>query len=392
MAHKITRRSLIKGFLYGSALSVFASLTNALGFVGDTGGGQAASGTSGPLVLRVEGTDAIKKEFKPERYLDYINADKVERMLEAGVKRLAGEEDLKKAWLGILTGYSPGDKIAIKPNLNFVNHGYRYTITSPQLINAAVAQLVNVVGADPVDIYVYDLCKVIPRDIVRKRIEHKVTYVELPDTDSIIGKILLRADYGPGSPDRDAPIKMRERITDERGEALTCYAPKLVTEAKHIINMPLLTNHIYVLNSGALKNHYGTVRFSNHNPYPVALHGEVIHRSIVDLNLNRHIKEKTRLIVADALFGVYDRGEGEGKRPWKTFNNRFPESILLSRDPVAIDSVMASMVSRERTSSGLGVLSSEYLEDAMDNGLGVCELNHKNLDFRKIRYETRVVA
>ena len=150
--------------------------------------------------------------------------------------------------------------------------------------------------------------------------------------------------------------------------------------------MPLLTNHIYIANSGALKNHYGTVRFSNFHSYPGVLHGAVLNKSVTDINQHPQIKNKTRIIIADGIFGVFDRGAGEGKRVWKSFNNDFPKSIFISKDPVAIDSVMASITIKERKINKFKILSTEYLEDAMNNGLGIYE-NGKNGRFNKIRYK-----
>lgn len=341
-----------------------------------------------PLVLRVEGSDIIAKNVEPENYLEAIQVDNLALMLEEGIKSFSNQTELRQAWLYILNDYSPGDKIAIKPNFNFVNHGNKYTITSPQLINSVVKQLVEVVGMNPEDIYLYDLCKKIPTGIVKEKISYPINYVERIDTNSIIDKFKLRLYYGLASGDPKAMIQMRENIIDEEGDPVKCYVPKVLTIVKHIINMPLLTNHIYISNSGALKNHYGTVRFNNFNPYPVALHGKVLEKSIVDINRAPHIKNKTKIIIADGLFGVFDRGEGAGKKEWRIFNNSFPKSIFISKDPVAIDSIMATYINQERNQQGFELLSTGYLYDAMHNGLGICEIRDKDDKFENIQYLT----
>jgi len=342
-------------------------------------------------VIRVQSSDIIMKDFQPANYLDFIDSEKLNKVLEEGLIKLTGKKDIKSAWLDILKNYQSGDKIAIKPNFNSINHGLAYTITSPQLINAVVKQLVEIVEVKPQNIYVYDLCKEINHDIVRKSIHYPVQYVERMDNRTLIEKIKNRLRYGPASADRSAEIEMRETILSEAGKRLQCYNPKVIVQAQHLINMPLLTNHIYIVNSGAMKNHYGTVRFSNNESYPVSLHGPVLNKSITDINRNPHIKNKTRIIIADGIFGVFDRGEGPGKQPWKTFNNEFPKSIFLSRDPVAIDSVMASFVARERKSRKLAVLSHDYLEEATRNGLGVNDYHPDGRSFTKIKYEEMYV-
>lgn len=347
--------------------------------------------SSRSLVMRISSPTVLSPSGGHKTYLDTINNEELHRMVSAGVLAVTGKSDLRQAWFALLKDYSPTDRIAIKPNFNFVNHGNEFTITAPQLINAVIKQLVEVVNVKPQNIYLYDLCKKIPSDIVRKKIDQPVHYIERDDAESLVDKLKLRFYYGLAVADTSAEISMREEVVDEDGRSIKCYIPKVITHAQHIINIPLLTNHIFAVNSGALKNHFGTVRFSNFNPYPVVLHGKRLIKAISDLNKNYHIRTKTRLVIADALFGVFDRGEGKGKRKWKTFHNNFPGSILLSTDPVAIDSVMASLVIQERRARQLDVLSEEYLYDAMYNGLGQCEINEKDSHFKKINYSTIVL-
>lgn len=380
------RREFLKSALIGAAFVLLPGwLSRPLGFA--KGGAHAAnthSGAAGPLVLRVRSSVIKKDGFEPGRYLDFIDRERLDRMVGAGIRALAGTDDQADAWRRVMTGYKKGQRIAIKPNFNFIEDGYEHTVTAPELIGAVTGAILKHLGASPEDIYVYDLCKIIPED-ARKRIGYPVNYVERIDTDTIAGKIRLRAEYGLATPDRDSPIRMREHIVDEKGRPVECYAPKILASVEHLINMPLLTNHIFVATSGALKNHYGTVRFGNLRQYPVALHGEVMEKSIADINRSSRIAGITRLIIADGLFGVYDRGEGKGKRPWKTLGG-FPESIFLSKDPVAVDSVMASFVMRERTHNKMGNNPHEYLKEAGDSGLGVFELATAPDKFTKIDY------
>ncbi len=353
---------------------------------GNPDGHQKKAAPLGSAVLRVYSPEVIPKNSAAGSYQDFFSPEKLYEMVEEGIKKFTGREDLKKAWLEILVNYKAGDKIAIKPNFNFLNHGDKYTITSPQLIDSVVRQLVDAVGVNPEDIFLYDLCKKIPAGIVRDRIGYPVNYVGRMDSDTILDKIKLRLHYGLASADTGAEINMRENITDENGNPVRCFIPKVVTQAQHLINMPLLTNHIFITNSGALKNHFGTVRFSNFNSYPAALHGKVLDKSVTDINQHYQIKNKTRIIIGDGLLGVFDRGEGKGRKVWKTFDDNFPRSIFISADPVAIDSVMASMVIRERKRHGFNILSTEYLSDAMNNGLGIREINEEKSEFKKIRY------
>jgi len=381
----ITRRTFIKGMLLGALIT---AMPFSRGLVAAMPTGKVARPAEGPrpIVLRVKAPLVSMQGFDRTRYLDFIDKARLSETLKSGLLSFTGSEDVKGAWTKLLTGYRPGHRIAIKPNFNFVNHGYRYTVTAPELIDAVVGQLVEEVKVNPANIYVYDLCKIIPHALVRRRIRHSVNYVERIDASSFMGKVRLRMGYSLASADRGTPIDMREDIVDRTGAKVTCYMPGVLTSADHLITMPLLTNHIFQSNSGALKGHYGTVRFSNRNSYPVVLHGNVMKKSITDINRNIHVSGKTRVIISDAIFGVYDRGEGEGKKPWKTFNG-FPESILISKDPVAMDSVLASMVIRERKIRGLDTMNHDYLFDAEVAGLGRAEVRSGDLSFKKIEYK-----
>lgn len=324
--------------------------------------------TQKPRVVRVYSPRATNWDYSTEPYFDFIDQNVVNEMVDRGICELTGENTPSRGWKEIMSSYKNGDKIAMKPNFNMINRGYRDLVTSPQVINGVIKGLVEYVGVPEKDVFVYDLCKVIPDSIMRNRIRYSVNYVQRRATGSLLDKVKVRLGYGLESADTSAPIHMREKIVDEAGEAITCYVPKVLIHCQHLINLPILTNHIYVLASGPLKNHFGTVRFSNYNAYPVCLHGQVLEKSIVDINLNAHIRDKTRLILCDALFGVYHRGELSGKRRWRTFppQNGTPNSIFLATDPVAIESVMCDYIQAEREFHGYKMFSGNYLHDAME--------------------------
>jgi hypothetical protein len=181
--------------------------------------------------------------------------------------------------------------------------------------------------------------------------------VERLDFSSIGEKVGVRLGWYLSCADKKARINMRNRITDEKGEEVFCYIPRVVTEAKHLINACLLTNHVFLPVSGPLKNHFGTVRFSNYDQYPGRLHGDRMEEHIEDINLNEHIKNKTRLYVCDGLFGVF-AGEKKGIHKWKTFpcKNGTPNTLLFSFDPFAMEQKIAEIIIKERKHHNLKIL------------------------------------
>lgn len=100
-----------------------------------------------------------------------------------------------------------------------------------------------------------------------------------------------------------------------------------------LINIPVLKRHMIAAMTYALKNHFGTV--SN----PSSLHGN-IDIKIAGLNALPEIKDKTRLIIGDALeanlrySGAYPYWEAD----WRG------DSILMSYDPVAVDTMGAHIL------------------------------------------------
>ena len=146
--------------------------------------------------------------------------------------------------------------------------------------------------------------------------------------------------------------------------------------------MPLLKAHRFISNSGAMKNHYGTVRFSDGGLTPKPLHPPIIEDSVVDINAHSEIRDKTRLVVMDGLFGRIAR-DGPPVR-WKTFGDASPEMLLLSKDPVAIDSVARHYLEKEMAAQGTTILSDNFLKIAASRGLGVYEDPGRGGVFRKI--------
>lgn len=324
-----------------------------------------------PRVLRVHSNDATFWDYSTGHYWEYIDEPKVHDMLNKGICKFTGKDDLCNAWSKVMESYSPGDKIAIKINCNASYtfppaHPNEIDATAP-ILNAVLAGLVNCLNVPPEDIYVYDAQRLILSTRIRDKCSYEVNFVQ--------------RDHSLAVADPAASIDMRNVIYDGGGNPITCYMPLVLTQAQHLINICLLKNHRGCLQTGALKNHLGTVK-----PDPMFLH-PTLHESMVDLNLNTHIKDKTRLFVADGLFGAYDWWFPHEPQPWPTFpNGSTPNSIFLALDPVALDSVLADYVQAERESHGLWAGEREYLENAMEQGLGVYEQRDSQGNYHQIEY------
>jgi hypothetical protein len=174
---------------------------------------------------------------------------------------------------------------------------------------------------------------------------------------------------------------------------------KEVVNARYLINVPVLKRHGGAGVSMGLKNHFGTISDpgSIHewtvvggNSYPNVYNR---YSPIVELNLNPNIRDKTILIVGDALFGGFDNNN-DGSKParWATFSNQSPKSLLFSKDPVAVDCVMSDLLQAELTAKGwpLDTRTLAHLSLAEQAGLGICEAgdpwknSYTRIQFNKI--------
>jgi hypothetical protein len=103
-----------------------------------------------------------------------------------------------------------------------------------------------------------------------------------------------------------------------------------------IVNLPTPKQHGTAGVSCALKNHYGSI------DQPAALHGNRCDPAIAELNNQPPIRDKTRLIVGAALqVSPFDWNAPERE-----------DALLLSFDPVALDTVGRDILVRHRQDAG----------------------------------------
>lgn len=302
--------------------------------------------------------DGVDYWWKPENF----DAAKIRHMITSGIKRLTGAQNPAEAWAALFEwqnkrsgksgGYRPGQKIAIKPNMNGAGeyeddpHGrVASSYGNPVLLQALLASLVEDGGVRPEDITVYDTCRIFP------------DYMMAMCTEGALKGISFR-HRDPGGPldaiaDRNARISWSGPI---KGEAT--YLPKCVTEADYLIDLANVKGHSWGMTLGA-KNHFGSFVNDDRRRTPAAagLHSNIIGNSmgsyscLVDLLANRHIGGKTMLWLLDGLIAVPNEtvrlSPSNAKWQLPPFNGDFPCSLFLSQDPIALDSVGADFLVNE---------------------------------------------
>jgi len=130
-----------------------------------------------------------------------------------------------------------------------------------------------------------------------------------------------------------------------------------------IINVPDLKHHERVGVTGALKN----LAFGNTIvEAPWRFHGPDQHAHIAALYALPQIAGKCRLCILNGLRGIFHAGPRPRGRQWQWNHN----SLLVSRDPVALDATAHSVVQAQRRTGAEGHTPA-YIGIAARMGLGV---------------------
>ena len=164
-------------------------------------------------------------------------------------------------------------------------------------------------------------------------------------------------------PDMDNPVHFAEG-------ASPAYLPRVVTEAKYLINLALLRAHTLFGVTLTAKNHFGSVYFADKGGWtPAPLHAAGSrsrpmrsYNCLVDLNGHRHLGGKTILYLLEGLY-VAEHQQGSVIR-FASFGDRWTASLLASQDPVAMDSVGLDILRAEPRATQVRGSADNYLHEA----------------------------
>ena len=323
-------------------------------------------------VVWVHDENATNEDFVPENgYTNFwfdsnnVDEDVIYDMLADAIILYAGaeEDDLAGAWDSIFhsfnrthgrgdVGYTDGERIAFKINLTNQSapaiQRPRRMDNTPQLLNAILDQLINVVGVAEFDITMGDPYREFRqeyKDLVITRFPG-VYYVDGAGGDYVDQTV----------PSEEAVLK----FSDKKYESTL---PQHYLDATYLINMPCLKTHDLGGITLIAKNHQGSFLEKGDDPkdqYADDMHyslpgqrqGTKQYRHTVDYMGHEQTGGKGLIYIIDAIWA----GEGwEGyikKFKSAPFNNDYPSSIFVGQDPVALESV------------GFDVLFHEYVIDA----------------------------
>ena len=255
-----------------------------------------------------------------------LDTDVIKSMITRALTDLTGQSDALKALIPQIE--DPVQRYGIK--VNCVNPD----LPSHPAVIAALIVLLTAAGASRDNIIVFDR-----------------TDYELARCGFTVGPTVYGSDKsGVGYNDEllvftTGAVKLSTIITDR---------------IDHLINVPVLKNHTMAGVTLSLKNHFGSTT------RPDSLHGEKNDCSpgIAELNARPEIKDKTRLVLIDALFGNYKTGL-YGKPDYA------PMSIIAATDPVAADAVGQQLINTRRVQDSLDPIDAKHIKDAAGMSLGV---------------------
>jgi hypothetical protein len=377
-----------------------------------------ARGVHPGRVVWVRDANSTSWDGKTGYWWDDANTDQkvVNRVTSRLLLDLTGQKNEKQAWDALFryhnqarklgdSGYRRGEKIAIKINCNqdrgpdWSNmvpsfgpppggaarlggppevgppggargggplRGPQNGLPSPHVLLALVSQLINA-GVPGEDILLYDVAG---RRNIGQPIYSKIRAESNRHFQAV--KFLVNTDYGLGgrlapTVDRDNPVQF------SNPEVPTAYLAQEANAAKYMINVALLRPHGIAGVTLIGKNHFGCVHFPDNGGWtPAPLHSYIMrtrpmgsYNALVDLMGHRQLGGKTVLYMLDGLYTA-EHNEGNVFR-FASFGDDWASSLLMSQDPVAIDSVGLDIL-RSETRADVRGNADNYLHEAAQSG------------------------
>ena len=292
-------------------------------------------------------------------YAENNNQYVLDNMLSIGIQNLAGIDDDLEAWDFLFKyfneeqgkgdiGYQPGEKIAIKINLNNCWQRWQYGSythednerdASPYVVKSLLKQLVDVVGVKQGDITVFDASRPMPNWFY-----NRLYYEYYPDSNLIPEfPDVNYVDSLGGASGRNKVVASNVCVYLAEGSCEYRTLPTVVVDADYLIDMPIMKRHP-IQNGVTLsgKNFFGTFIEDVASVHPYHESGLIMGNPTIqtDLLAHEHLGGKTILYLGDGIFSTKVDHATIAKFDMYPFNGDWTNSLFLSQDPVAIDSVM----------------------------------------------------
>jgi hypothetical protein len=309
--------------------------------------------------------------------------EKVEEMFSHSINAVTGATTDYDAWDLLFrysnqlqgkgdVGYAPGEKIAIKANLLMGLAGGKEKANAPgpapQLLESIVEDLIEEVGLPGENITVYDVSARIPDYIMSPFKNH-----EQPEYRKI--RFVGNPGYITDERYLAAQADTTRRIHFADTTVTEVFLVKSITESDYLINLANFKAHNMAGVTFCAKNLYGSVYipsavemytygfgpnapddhsglhrcaavhdFEDGNVGFLPARGMGTYNYLVDILGHPEIWRKTLLYVVDGLYGSSIQNRID---KFVSFGRKYPASIFLSQDPVALESVCLDFLRNE---------------------------------------------
>lgn len=265
-----------------------------------------------------------------------LQAEPLADMLDAGMRAALDRKTVLDSWKAL---FSSTDVVGIKLN----TLGGPRLSPHPELVRIIAQRLVEA-GVAPQRILIWD------------RFERELTKAGFPPGDFHGVGIVVATDTARVGYDAEPQIS---------GSIGSCFSRIISTFCTALINVGVLKDHDLSGTSVAMKNLFGLIH--NPNRYHFDVHADPY---LPDLCLHPFVKDKLRLTICDGFLAQYDGGPAyKSQRTWAY------GGLLVSRDPVALDAVAATVLSQKRREENLPSFAEagrepKYIALAEDKRLG----------------------
>ena len=273
----------------------------------------------------------------------------LDRLLQEAVQSFTGKRDERDAWASLLHPFRTSDTFGLRVNCISAKSPSR-----PELVET-IAKALNRIGIPSEQIIVWD----------RTGWEMEKAGYTLNKGKKGVQYFGLDAE-GVGF-DQGATVKIPSTgLTLPLGRLLTA-------TCDHIITVPVIKDHATSGFTFGLKSAYAYLPLAKVVPRiderVRLMHIHHCDPQIAELNLSPLIRRKTRVVIGDALLGVYDKG------PIAPANWR-PNRLIIGKDLVATDTVALGILEAKRAESNLPSVGEKvgYLHSAAKFGIGEGDL------------------
>jgi uncharacterized protein (DUF362 family) len=275
------------------------------------------------------------------------NISLVRQMINSGITSLTGTGNPKDAWKSL---FHEDERIGIK-----INGLGAHILAGNYQICWAIVDALKDIGVNENNIIVWD------------QYQHHLLSSGFRINKSFKGVRIYATDEGGGTEALDSGSSYREY---DSGYGAIKISKILTEEVDSLINLGLLKDHERAGVSIALKNiSHGVIS------HPDNFHDDSCDPFIAAINSIPVVKDKIKLHICNGILGLYDGGPMPKKRHvWS--NN----GIIMSKDPVALDTIGMNIIEGKRKERDLPSLFNrpnlpKHIETAAKYGLGVSNLN-----------------